>query len=171
MGFRFPDLLLAQQLVYRQLGFECSKPIEEPESAEYNACTFKIGQLFVRYRAAKITPTKTGLFVTLWKRNGNGPIQPFDIKDDLDIAMISARHGDKFGLFIFSKAVLHQRSILSNTKKEGKRGFRVYPPWDITSSNQARKTQLWQSACFLEIANDDAIDLERAKNLLTMVIF
>lgn len=170
MGSRFPDLPLAEQFI-RQLGFECSKPIAEPESAEYNACTFKIGQLSVRYRSAKITPTKTGLFVTLWKRNGNGPIQPFDVEDDMDIAMISAKCDDKFGLFIFSKAILHRQGILSDTKKEGKRGFRVYPPWDIASSNQARKTQQWQSACFLEIENDDAVDLERAKTLLTTVIF
>lgn len=170
MVTNFPDLLLAEQLI-RQLGFECSKPIAEPESAEYHACTFSIDKLSVRYRSAKITPTKTGQFVTLWKRTGNGPIQPFDIGNDMDIAIISAQRGDKFGLFIFSKAILHQQGILSDTKKEGKRGFRVYPPWDAAPNSQAQKTQQWQSTCFLEFEKDNTVDLGRAKILLNPVIF
>ncbi|RYE38879.1 MAG: MepB domain containing protein, partial [Sphingobacteriales bacterium] len=38
--------------------------------------------------------------------------------------------------------------ILSGNGKNGKRGFRVYPPWDLTENSQARKTQQWQLEYF-----------------------
>jgi hypothetical protein len=37
----------------------------EAESAEYGAYTFELNDLSVRFRVAKITPTKIGQFVTL----------------------------------------------------------------------------------------------------------
>ncbi len=39
----------------------------ENESSEYGACTFDIGNLKITFRLAKITPTKIGQFVALWK--------------------------------------------------------------------------------------------------------
>ena len=44
---------------------------------------------------AKITPTKIGQFVTLWKRSGKLPIQPFDLS--IDFVVVSVRKGDLFG--------------------------------------------------------------------------
>jgi hypothetical protein len=38
--------------------------------------------------------------------------------------------------------------IISTHLKEGKRGMRVYPPWDLPSSKQAKKTQQWQLPYF-----------------------
>ena len=50
------------------------------------------------------------------------------------------------GAFLLSSGI-----IFSQNKKQGKRGIRVYPPWDKTENNQARKTQAWQIKYFLSL--------------------
>jgi len=158
------DLNFVKELLFDKNDFECSQPIMERESAEYGACTFVLNNLNIRFRTAKITPTKTGQFVTLWKRINQGPIQPFDFKDPIDLFIISARKDNVCGLFIFPKSVLITKEIVTDNK-EGKRAIRVYPPWDITTSKQAQKTQKWQLDYFLEITEIETIDLKRTKLL------
>lgn len=159
------DLLLVKTFVYDRCGFHCTHPTPENESVDYGAYTFKINGKSVRYRISKITPTKTGQFVTIWKRNGNGPIEPFEISDDIDLVIISTRNNDHFGQFVFPKSVLVDKRIFSGNIVEGKRGIRVYPPWDRTTNRQAQKTQQWQLEYFLEIPSGNSIDLARAKKL------
>jgi hypothetical protein len=156
------DLIQIKKLLLDIANFEISHPIPELESSEYGACTFVLNNLNIRYRTAKITPTKIGQFVTLWKRINQGPIQPFDSNDPIDLFIISTRKDDHFGLFIFPKSVLIAKEIVSD-KKEGKRAIRVYPSWDVTTSKQAQKTQKWQLDYFLEI--NQIMDLKRAKLL------
>ena len=163
------DLLIAKEQVYDKCGFECSLPQKEKESTEYGACTFTLNSQTVLFRTAKITPTKTGQFVTLWKRIENGPIQPFDDKDPIDLVIINTRKSDRLGQFIFPKSVLCEQGIISTSKKEGKRAIRVYPPWDEPTSKQAQKTQKWQLEFFLEIPLDCPIDIDRAKILISKI--
>jgi len=164
------DFLLSKTLVYDKCKWICSVPIIEKESAEYGACSFKINELSIKFRVSKTTPTKIGQFVTVWKRSINGPIQPFDISDDLDFIIISSRNDRFFGQFIFPKSILVEKGIISGNNKEGKRGFRVYPPWDKAINKQAQNTQKWQMSYFLEIQNDQAF-LVRAKELLKIKAF
>lgn len=159
------DLLAAKEFLYNRCGFDCTLPIAEAESSDYGAYTFELNGLTVKYRVAKITPTKVGQFVTLWKRHGKGPIQPFDNSDQIDLFIISTRSGNHFGQFIFPKSVLLERGIVSDSNKEGKRAFRVYPPWDMTTNRQAQKTQQWQLEYFIEIINDQSFDLADAKRM------
>jgi hypothetical protein len=159
------DLITIQKTLLDLFNYEITQPILEPESSEYGACTFMLNNLNIRYRAAKITPTKTGQFVTLWKRMNLGPIQPFDSTDPIDLFIISTRKENQFGLFIFPKSIGVEKGFVTNGNKEGKRAIRVYPPWDETTSKQAQKTQKWQLDYFLEITQDQAIDLNRAKSL------
>jgi len=159
------DLITAQSLLYTPCKFNCTQPTAEAESADYAAYTFELNGLFVKYRIAKITPTKIGQFVTIWKRIENGPIQPFHTSDDIDLFVISTRDGDRCGQFIFPKKLLQEKRIISTDHKEGKRAISVYPPWDITISKQAQKTQQWQLAYFLEITAGQPIDFERAHML------
>jgi len=86
----------------------------------YGACQFKINDLRIQFRVAKSTPKKTGQFVTLWKRLDSGPIQPYDIQDPIDLFIINVRDGACFGQFIFPKAVLCEKCILSKEGQEGK---------------------------------------------------
>jgi hypothetical protein len=121
--------------------------------AENEIFTFQTTIDFVNtiiYRQAKITPIKIGQFVTLWKRNETGITAPFDLNDALDFAIIWVKTTENNGKFIFPKAILHEKGILSNDQKGGKRGFRVYPPWDKAENRQAQATQKWQLDYFLE---------------------
>ncbi|QNK64334.1 MepB family protein [Pedobacter sp. PAMC26386] len=163
---KIPETLFhAQNLIYKPCGFNYTGPIAEAESSDYAAYKFEVNHLAVKYREGKITPTKIGQFVTLWKRLGKGPIQPFDHTDAIDLFIVSTRDGERFGQFIFPKQILLERGILSTDQKEGKRAIRVYPPWNITTSIQAQKTQQWQLTWFLEIPVNHPIDLARAKAL------
>jgi hypothetical protein len=162
------DLIIAKELVYNNCNFECTEPQPEVESRDYDAFDFQIDNLKIKFRSAKITPTKTGQFVTLWKRNKAGIIEPFDFSDAIDFVIVSVRREDSLGQFIFPKAVLLQKGICSTAVKEGKRATRVYPPWDETTSKQAQKTQQWQLDYFLEIPDNQPIDLDRAKNLFNI---
>ncbi|OGT29772.1 MAG: MepB domain containing protein [Gammaproteobacteria bacterium RIFCSPHIGHO2_12_FULL_35_23] len=155
------DLLAIKNLIFKPANFKCTKPVIETESSEYGACTFKLNALTVKFRVAKITPTKSGQFVALWKRVGKTPIQPFDSSDQIDLVIICVRKDNHFGQFIFPKSVLLKQNIFSTKGRGGKRAIRVYPPWDKTLNNQAQKTQKWQIDYFLEVARNNLIQFQK----------
>jgi hypothetical protein len=113
----------------------------------------------------KVTPTKSGLFVAIWRRGDDGSCQPFDNAngpdhtDWVDLLVISARNEANFGVFVFPTPVLVDRGIvaggMSVGTRSGKRGFRLYPPWSTASSRQAEITQQWQINYFLDLTNLD----------------
>ncbi len=135
------------------------------ESMEYGACSFKLNGQIIEHRVSKTTPTKTGQFVTIWKRNEHGITIPFDVSDNIDFVVITSKNGSSIGQFIFNKRVLADKGIISQNRKGGKRGIRVYPTWDKTTSNQAVKTQSWQVNYFLTIEREKATLLVFAKKL------
>ena len=95
------NLLDIKNRLYNPCGFVCSQPEMEPESTEYDACTFMLNDFSIRLRVAKITPTKIGQFVTLWKRVDNGPIQPYDIPKAFHISAFS-RHFERSAAIHFA---------------------------------------------------------------------
>jgi hypothetical protein len=137
--------------VYKKCGFKISHLIIEAESKEYHACNFKINSSKIVSRYAKITPKKTGQFVTFWKRNDKGIIEPFHELDSIDFYTVSVCNENLLGQFVFPKSILIKKGIMSTHKKDGKRGFRVYPIWDKTKNKQAEKTKKWQLNYFYEI--------------------
>ncbi|NHZ40693.1 MepB family protein [Massilia aquatica] len=148
-----PDLLALQQ-AYDAHGLAWSVPRHEAESADYAAAVFEVAGLRVRFRVAKITPTKVGQFVTLWKRIGAGPIQPFDDSDPVDLFVVSTRDGERLGQFVFPTALLGARDVVARGGQGGKRAIRVYPPWVVTTSKQAQATQRWQRPYFVAAGAD-----------------
>jgi len=164
----YPDLKLIDNLVFKPCGLDFSNFEAESESQEYAACNFKLDKQNIKFRIAKTTPVKTGQFVTIWKRNEKGITQPFDISDDIGFFIIAARQQNLFGLFVFTKPVLLSNKILSDQTKDGKRGMRVYPSWDLTTNKQAQKTQHWQTKYFLEIKQDKLTDFKKAKLLFNI---
>lgn len=115
------DLLATQELVYNPCNLDCSDLIHEPHNADYGAYIFNLNALSIRFRVAKITPTKIGQFVTLWERIEDGPIQPYDISDPADLFVISTRTENHFGQFVFPKAVLGKQiyyPIMVKVEKE-----------------------------------------------------
>lgn len=161
-----PEFLIETKLgVFDKCALVLQDLLMEKESAEYDACKFQLNGLKIVFRSAKTTPTKIGQFVTLWKRKQDGPIQPYDVSDDFDWVVISAKTDTHFGQFVFPQTVLVHHRIITSEGKEGKRGFRVYPPWDATISKQAQASQKWQLDYFLSIPFDDSVDLTRARFL------
>lgn len=162
--FIHPDLVAAKKNAYEPCGLTMDHFAIEAESEEYAASEFKMNGLNIKFRVAKITPTKTGQFVTIWKRIGSGPIQPFDMGDPFDLVVISVRTSEHFGQFVFPKLVLYEKGIISKDGKGGKRAIRVYPPWDKTDNKQAIKTQKWQAPYFFEVpikAQTDCFCIQR----------
>lgn len=159
------DLVATKALVYDPNGFVCSAPVPEPESAEYGAHVFTVDGFEVRFRIAKTTPTKVGQFVTLWRRSAAGPIEPLAAEDPVELVVVGTRQGDHFGQFVFPKAVLRDRGILSRHGTGGKRAFRVYPPWVTTTNRQADRTRTWQLEHFLSIPANALPDPDRCRAL------
>lgn len=167
-----PTVLLATKtFVFDPCRFELTNPVLEKESKDYGAYQFELNGLKTLFRVAKTTPTKVGQFVTVWKRITKGPIQPFDLSDDIDLFIINTQNEDHFGQFVFPKSVLIQQGILTTDLKEGKRAIRVYPPWDITTNKQSQKTQKWQLDYFLEIPQNSISDHNQIqlRSLLTNI--
>ncbi|EOQ97537.1 MepB protein [Leptospira wolbachii serovar Codice str. CDC] len=159
-----PFLMNIKESLFDLLGLVITNIQLEPESAEYDACYFQTQKQNIRFRKAKITPTKVGQFVTLWKRSKAGPIEPFNIKDDIDIYIIATNNKNRMGNFLFTKQILNEKGILSG-KQEGKRGFRVYPSWDKPNNKQGLTTQNWQLPYFVEY-KENKYDLEVPSKLL-----
>lgn len=157
------DLLEIQQLIYDKCSLKIKNLVIEPESSRYKACMFELNSLKILFREAKISPRKTGQFVTCWKRNRNGQTEPFEEEDNIDFYIINTRFEKLFGQFVIPRSKLVQQGVISSIRGPGKRGFRVYPPWNTTESRQAAKTQAWQLDYFLTI--DEAIDIKRAQKL------
>ncbi len=159
-NFSNNELKIVKELVFDNCGFILTNLQNNKESLEYAACSFQLNGKSIQFRSSKITPTKTGQFVTIWKRNNEGITEPFDTSDYIDFLIITSKSGDNFGLFIFPKSVLIENGIITNNSKKGKRGMRVYPPWDIAPNKQAERTQNWQTKHFISIIKDDKIGLD-----------
>lgn len=165
------DIFNTLELIYKPNNLIISNIFKEPESQEYNAYTYtlnsKNNSMKILFRVAKITPKKVGQFVTLWKREDTGPIQPYDSSDAVDLFVINIYNNKYSGQFVFPKHILCEKGIVSINQKGGKRAMRVYPPWDVTESRQAKYTQIWQIKYFLDIPHSDytAVDPVRVKTL------
>ncbi|MGK5040422.1 MepB family protein [Janthinobacterium sp. GB1R12] len=136
-------------------------PVPEAESAEYGACRAELHGKRLVLRMAKTTPTKTGQFVTVWKRPHPGAeIAPLDEADPVDAVVIAVADGDgvRHGFFIFSRAVLIERGVMSRPGAGGKRALRVYPPWCAPESIQAQRTQRWQAQWFVAAGDQRRLD-------------
>lgn len=143
------DLQLIEKLLLQIINKKITHFTLDNECADYFGCNFKIGNYHIKFRQAKTTPKKTGLFVTLWKRNNENKTEPFSVNDPFDFYIITTKQENNFGFFIFNKDIFSEKNILTNLNKEGKRGFRVYPTWTKTENNQATKTKKWQNEYFI----------------------
>ncbi|MEY8760719.1 MepB family protein [Chryseobacterium tongliaoense] len=152
--------------VFKALQLELSNLTADPESEEYSGHNFLLNTFIIKFRKAKITPTKNGQFVTLWRRNSAGKTEPFTSSDHFDFYIIATEQNNSSGFFIFPKKVLAEKQILTSSQKEGKRGFRVYPPWDKAESKQAERTQNWQIQFFIDISDSTIINFDTLKNIL-----
>jgi hypothetical protein len=158
-------ILTVNNSIYDKLNLTISNFQLNTEGKEYNSCSFFLNKSRVISRQAKITPKKAGYFVAVWKRNNKGITTPFTVEDKFDLFVINIQNKEKKGQFVFSKEVLKKYGIIRLNGTEGKRGFRLYAPWDNPTSKQAVKTQEWQLNYFLALEEGANIDLFKAKQL------
>ena len=163
-----PDVAESRSML-ESLGLGMSMGAASPEldNAEYGAAVAQVGSAKVRYRVGKITPRKVGAFVAVWRRAPDGSTEPFPAADDIDLLVIAVREGLHFGQFVLPKAALVEHGIVSTAGRGGKRGFRLYPSWSVTTNTQAQRTQRWQSHYFLHL-NQQGVAL-RARRLFNGV--
>lgn len=136
---------------------------------EYVGHNGQLPEYTIKFRKAKITPKKIGQFVTVWQRNATGITEPYTSADPFDFYIIMTKDHDQIGFFIFPRAILAEKGILTTAKKEGKRGFRVYPDWDTPTNKQAIKTQQWQNLYFIDCTNRTPQAIEKVKSILPQV--
>lgn len=175
------EYLLIKEFV--PAGYKITKNVEldiVPESSKYEALNFALNDRNIVYRKGKVTSDRPGAFLAVWNRppseniNGNKPI-PLK-SNELDYLFIQVEshsniteeleHNSKYGMFIFPVSLLIEKGIVSSTKRKGKTGFRVFPPWSQDRgvigtkvfSESGKKTQRWQLPYFLEIDEDGLID-------------
>lgn len=155
-----------EQTVFQKIGLKISELEKDNECEDYFGYNFKIQKFNIKFRKAKVTPKKIGQFVTLWKRNPKGETEAFNADDDFDFYIIATESEKDFGFFLFPKSVLVTQKILSCESIDGKRGFRLYPNWDLPTSKQAEKTKLWQSEFFVDFAGSNDKILDKTKSIL-----
>lgn len=161
------DIRFLVDHLFHPLGVSIADVKTMDESVDYDAHTFRANSHLVIFRKAKITPKKIGQFVTIWKRNLGKITVPYDIKDDFSCLMILVEREAKVGIFIFPKSILHLHNIISDITSDGKRGFRVYPTWDLPTNKQALSSQIWQSVFFIDLSSAKIYDHPKAKFLLS----
>lgn len=163
---QFPPVLdRLKNLVFDKLNLQLTNLSKETESSDYAAYAFELNQRKVIFRTARITPKKNGQFVALWKRSVNGETQTYDLADQIDFVIINTETVGQFGQFVFPQHILLSKGIFSENRKGGKRGIRVYPPWDKPESKQAEKTQAWQTRYFVKVCPGDEISLNFLKKV------
>lgn len=151
------NIIASLKNLYHYNNLCCESVVPEKEHAAYGAYCFTLNKKTIKFRVAKITPTKTGCFVTLWKRNDFGISSPHDINDPFDLYIIHVANNDHIGQFVFTKQLLTNKGILSVENQGGKRGFRLYPPWEQSLNKQAKQTQSWQVPYYFDIVNEETV--------------
>lgn len=164
------ELKHLNSILVEALGLGISNVCSDKESGEYHGSSLRLGHLKVKYRKAKNTPKKTGQFVALWKRSISGNTEPFSVDDDFDLYIIESQNAENHGCFVFPKALLAERQILSVNGKEGKRGFRLYTQWDFPQSNQAKSSKSWQILNFIDYIDERSSSVGKLKLIVNQSI-
>lgn len=143
---------------------------EERLNHEYGAGRFQLLSKSIRFRVAKITPTKTGQFVAIWEKDDMNKNRPFSSEETPGFLVITVfkKNNKEFGQFVFPKEILIKKKILRSEFSEGKMAIRVYPSWDNPTSKQAMTTQKWQLLYFVDMSG---LDKEAIDRLLALYSF
>ena len=129
----------------------------EEQNSDYESGIVRIGTEQWRIRTARITPTKPGAFVAVWKRSENGMTRPFTADESMSGLLVFVAEKARFGVFKFTTADLVTLGYVSSDRYPGKRGFRVYPAWCTDLNSQASRTQRAQAAAFSELPPRNAL--------------
>lgn len=123
-------------VIYKPNRLTIKSIYEEKHNSDYAADKFELGFELnniwkiktIRFRVAKITPTKIGQFVTCWEKGANNINQPYHFDEAPDLLVITIFSDNNiFGQFVFSKDILLKKNILTSDLMKGKMAIRIYP--------------------------------------------
>ncbi|MDN5755954.1 MAG: MepB family protein [Arthrobacter sp.] len=124
----------------------------EEQNSDYEAGNAPVSGQRWRLRTARVTPTKAGAFVAVWRRSEQGATEPFPADEEIaGLAVFVVEEDQRRGLFWFTAAHLRELGITSSQGHPGKRGFRVYPEWCTGLNRQASRTQAAQAPAFVRL--------------------
>ncbi|MGO4584919.1 MepB family protein [Arthrobacter sp. 2RAF6] len=121
------------------------------QNSDYESGVARIGKEQWRIRTARITSTKPGAFVAVWKRGDGGSTRPFTADESMSGLLVFVEEQERFGVFQFTKAHLISLGFVSSDLHPGKRDFRVDPEWCTDLNPQASRTQRAQGPAFVEL--------------------
>ncbi|WP_026116296.1 MepB family protein [Nocardiopsis valliformis] len=121
----------------------------ESQNSDYESGLIKIDGETWHVRTARNTPTKPGVFVAFWRRDGSGKTVPFGADDPAAGLLVFVEQEGKRGVFRFTARHLAELGVTSG-RGPGKRGFRLYPSWCQGLNSQATATQRAQAPAFQE---------------------
>ncbi len=148
----FSEFNLLKTILFTKFNSKISSINQDIICNKYGAFSFTISGHHIIHRFSKPTPKKIGQFVSIWKRNQKGETIPLELTDNFDYLAISVKYRNNYGIFLFSKSLLAKEGILTNNENKGKRGIRIYPPWDKATNFQAKRSQKWQTQYFISLA-------------------
>ncbi|PGK33826.1 mep operon protein MepB [Bacillus anthracis] len=152
-------------IVYKPNNLMITNLKEEKQNAEYAGCLFHLNNKTIRFRKSKVTPNKIGQFVSFWEKDENMRNRAFSYEAVPDLLVITCIADNKLGQFIFSKEILLKEKILRTPSQTGKMAMRIYPVWDTTDSNQAKKNQTWQLQYFVDLSDINNLPIDKLLNL------
>ncbi|MEV7972171.1 MepB family protein [Cellulomonas sp. NPDC089187] len=123
----------------------------EAQSSDYQAGLAAIDGEDWRIRTARVTPTKPGAFVAVWRRAADGGTEPFPASDPVAGLLVLVEDDDRFGAFRFTASHLASLGVTSGPGRPGLRGFRVYPSWCEGLNPQATRTQAAQAPAWTRL--------------------
>lgn len=142
---------------------------EEKQNSEYGAGIFRLSSKTIRFRVAKITPTKIGQFVAFWEKDSNNKNRPFSSEEAPDLLVVTTfKNNKEFGQFVFPKEILVEKNVLRSPSTTGKMAIRVYPIWDTPTSKQAINTQKWQLPYFVDLSTLNQESIDKIINLYSL---
>ncbi|WP_029067703.1 MepB family protein [Jonesia quinghaiensis] len=125
--------------------------VPEEQRGDYESGVAVFGGERWRVRTGRITASKPGAFVAVWRRGEGGVTEPFPDDDGVDGLLVFVEFAGRFGVFRFTVEHLRELGVVSSHGGGGKRGFRVYPAWCEGLNAQAGRSQRAQAKAFSEL--------------------
>ncbi|WP_018759047.1 MepB family protein [Paenibacillus terrigena] len=163
----YSALTYVNEIFYEPNHLKINSIREETQNSEYGAGIFQLDSKSVRFRVAKITPTKTGQFVAFWEKDFDNKNQAFSYENAPDLLVINTftNNNHDLGQFVFPKELLVNHNILKTATSKGKMAIRVYPSWDTPTSKQAIATQKWQLPYFVTMNSKNSLQRQELLKL------
>lgn len=124
----------------------------EEQNSDYESGLVSIEGERWRLRTGRVTPTKPGAFVAVWRRSEQGSTEPFPAADSTAGLLVFVVDRERRGVFRFTNERLSVLGITRSDKHPGKRGFRVYPAWCSGLNPQASRSQTAQAPAFTHLS-------------------